>query len=136
MLSSAFALKHPMQILVAEDNPVNQKLAARVLEKLGYIAHIANNGLRAVEAMNVLPYDLILMDVQMPEMDGLEATRQIRMKGSKRPVIIAMTANAIQGDRETCLDAGMNDYISKPVILEELVKLLEKWAPATVSINS
>jgi CheY-like chemotaxis protein len=130
MLSSAFALKHPMQILVAEDNPVNQKLAARVLEKLGYIAHIANNGLRAVEAMNVLPYDLILMDVQMPEMDGLEATRQIvkRWPQPERPHIIAMTANAMEGDREMCIAAGMDDYISKPIRPAALITALETGA--------
>ncbi|MBA4057929.1 MAG: hybrid sensor histidine kinase/response regulator, partial [Marivirga sp.] len=89
---------------------------------------IAENGLAALNAMKEKRYDMILMDVQMPEMDGLEATRQIRRTQGNQPVIIAMTANAIQGDREECLESGMDDYISKPVKLEALVTILEKWA--------
>jgi CheY-like chemotaxis protein len=87
-----------------------------------------SNGLHALNSAREKQFDLILMDVQMPEMDGLEATRQIRMQLTHQPVIIAMTANAIQGDREQCLDAGMDDYISKPVVLQVLVNALEKWA--------
>jgi CheY-like chemotaxis protein len=114
---------------VAEDNPVNQKLILRVLSKLGYTnVAMANNGFEAVEKFNEQFYDIILMDVQMPEMDGLEATRLIRLKQYHQPVIISMTANAMQGDREECMKAGMDDYISKPVRLESLVTLLEKWA--------
>jgi CheY-like chemotaxis protein len=128
VLSVEFAKKYPLQILVADDNPVNQMLTARVLHKLGYVAEIVSNGLHALNSAREKQFDLILMDVQMPEMDGLEATRQIRMQLTHQPVIIAMTANAIQGDREQCLDAGMDDYISKPVVLQVLVNALEKWA--------
>lgn len=128
LLTPDFAAKYPMQILVAEDNPVNQLLTERVLSKLGYKTETAANGLLALNAQRAKQYDIILMDVQMPEMDGLEATRQIRMQPGNQPVIIAMTANAIQGDREECLGAGMDDYISKPVKLESLVTILEKWA--------
>ena len=130
VLSVEFARQYPMRILVAEDNPVNQKLTERVLSKLGYKAEIAVNGQEALKAVKKNQYDVILMDVQMPEMDGLEATRQIRQQMTIQPIIIAMTANAIQGDREECLEAGMDDYISKPVILEVLVSTLEKWALA------
>ena len=89
---------------------------------------MANNGIEAIEAAEQNSYDIILMDVQMPEMDGLEATELIRKQNIKQPVIIALTANTMQGDQEECLKAGMNDYISKPVKLEKLVALLEKWA--------
>jgi CheY-like chemotaxis protein len=128
-LSIDFALKHPMKILIAEDNPVNQLLAVTVLTKLGYAPVTAANGLKVLEAVMDQHFDLILMDVQMPEMDGLEATEQIRKRLKAQPVIIAATANAMQEDREICLSAGMDDYISKPLQLESLVKLLEKWAP-------
>jgi CheY-like chemotaxis protein len=128
VLNAEFGKQYPLRILVAEDNPVNQKLTERVLNKLGYKAQIVENGQEALQAVMNEQFDVVLMDVQMPEMDGLEATRQIREQVTTQPIIIAMTANAIQGDREACLEAGMNDYISKPVILETLVSILEKWA--------
>jgi len=107
---------------------VNQKLALRLLEQMGYRADVAANGLEAVAAIERQPYDLVLMDVQMPEMDGFEASREItrRWPGTDRPRIVAMTANAMQGDRELCLAAGMDDYMSKPIRVEELVAALER----------
>jgi CheY-like chemotaxis protein len=107
---------------------VNQKVALRILERLGYRAHVAGNGIEALEALGQQLYDVVLMDVQMPEMDGLEAARQIRRQWpeERRPWIIAMTANAMQGDREECLAAGMDDYISKPVRVPELQAALER----------
>jgi signal transduction histidine kinase/DNA-binding response OmpR family regulator len=126
-LSVDFAQKYPLQILIAEDNPVNQKLAIRILNKLGYEPGLAANGQLTIEELSRTHYDIILMDVQMPQMDGLEATRHIRGHGKEQPIIIAMTANAMTEDREMCLQAGMDDYISKPVKLEILVGILEKW---------
>ena len=129
VLSEEFAEKYPLRIMIAEDNLVNQKLAVRVLNKLGYKKiGIAQNGLEAIEKISQQFYEIILMDVQMPEMDGLEATRQIRAAAGERPIIIAMTANAMESDREDCIQAGMDDYISKPIKLETVVKMLEKWA--------
>ncbi len=119
---------HPLRILLAEDNPVNQKLALRVLQRMGYQADVAANGREALDAVARQVYDVVLMDVQMPEMDGLEASRQIcaRWPRQARPHIIAMTANAMQGDREKCLEAGMDDYITKPIHVDELVETLMK----------
>lgn len=129
VLSEEFAMKYPLRILIAEDNAVNQKLALRVLDKLGYHnVEVGQNGLETVQKFSSEFYDVILMDVQMPEMDGLEATRRIRAMSGRQPVIIAMTANAMQGDREECLNAGMDDYVSKPVKLEVAVNVLERWA--------
>jgi len=127
-LDPEMARRHPLRILVAEDNVVNQKLALRLLEQMGYRADVAANGLEAVEAIERQPYDLVLMDVQMPEMDGFEASREIarRWPADRRPRIVAMTANAMQGDRELCLAAGMDDYMSKPIHVEELVAALER----------
>ena len=127
-MSSNFSEEHPLRILVAEDNITNQKLAMKVLSKLGYKPDIAQHGKEVLEVVSTKNYDVILMDVQMPEMDGLEASRMIRMCLSVQPIIIAMTANTLQGDREACLQAGMDDYISKPINLEDLVDILEKWA--------
>src|ERR1043165_592381 len=113
--------------LLAEGNAVNQKLALRILEQMGYRADVASNGMEAVESIERQIYDVILMDVQMPEMDGLDATREIRkLVNAAQPHIIAMTANAMEGDRELCLAAGMNDYISKPIRVNELVEALLK----------
>ena len=117
-----------LRILMAEDNTINQKVTQRVLEKLGLQSDIAANGLEAVKALENRPYDLILMDVQMPEMDGLTATETIRRMGDiTQPIIIAMTANALKGDRERCLEAGMNDYVSKPVKIKDLQDAITRW---------
>ena len=115
-----------MRILLAEDNVVNQKLALRILQQMGYRADLASNGLEAVDSVARQVYDVVLMDVQMPEMDGLDATRAIcaRWPVGERPRIIAMTANAMQGDREECLGAGMDDYLTKPIRVDRLVEAL------------
>lgn len=114
--------RHPLHILLAEDHLVNQKVALKLLKQMGYRADVANNGLEVIEALNRQTYDVVLMDVQMPEMDGLEATRRIRaeIQPTNQPRIIAMTANAMEGDREKCLDAGMNHYLCKPIRILEL----------------
>jgi CheY-like chemotaxis protein len=126
-LSDDFAKLYPLHILIAEDNIVNQKLAMKMLNKLGYEPHLAGNGKEAMEMIGHEHYDIILMDVQMPEMDGLEATRMIRTCLEIQPVIIAMTANVMMGDRDECMQAGMDDYISKPFELNDLLSQLEKW---------
>jgi CheY-like chemotaxis protein len=127
-LSENFATEHPLKILVAEDNAINQKLTLKILSKLGFKAALAENGHEVLEMSCQHPYDVILMDVQMPEMDGLEATRMIRKAMEVQPVIIAMTANAMKEDKDECLKAGMDDFLSKPVKLEELVNMLTKWS--------
>jgi len=125
-LDPGMASRHPLRILLAEDNVVNQKLALRILQQMGYRADLASNGIEAVESVERQTYDVVLMDVQMPEMDGLEAARRITAKWSanERPRIVAMTANAMQGDREMCLEAGMDDYLTKPIRVERLVAAL------------
>jgi PAS domain S-box-containing protein len=121
------AARLPLRILLAEDNLVNQKVALRMLSRLGYAADLASNGREALAAVQRTPYDVVLMDMQMPEMDGLEATRRIRdAHDVEQPRIIAMTANAMQGDREACLDAGMDDYLAKPVRIDDLSAALER----------
>ncbi len=122
-------MKHSVRILLAEDNPVNQKLTKLMLTKAGYRVTVTNNGREALERYVASPkdFDLIFMDVQMPEMDGLEATRSIRKKGFTAVPIVAMTAHAMKGDREKCLEAGMNDYITKPIKREIVFEVLGKW---------
>jgi PAS domain S-box-containing protein len=123
------AERFPIRILLAEDNLINQKLAERVLEIFGYSISIAENGKQALDMAHTGQFDLIFMDVMMPEMDGLEATRSIRAQIPKaqQPVIIAMTANALKGDREICIEAGMDDYVSKPIHPEQIQQLLETY---------
>jgi PAS domain S-box-containing protein len=130
-LRAEMAQHRPLRILLAEDYVVNQKLALRLLAQMGYRADVAANGLEAIEALERQPYDVVLMDAQMPEMDGLEATRQIRNRwpAAEQPRIIALTANAMQGDREICLEAGMDDYVSKPIRVEELIQALARCEP-------
>ena len=118
--------KKPLRILLTEDIPLNQKVALTMLSSLGYEADIANNGVEAVEAVKKKAYDLVFMDVQMPKMDGLEATRTIRAQSIQQPYIVAMTAHAMQGDREECLSAGMSDYISKPIRKRHLADMLQQ----------
>jgi signal transduction histidine kinase/ActR/RegA family two-component response regulator len=128
-IDPAMATRHPLRILLAEDNVVNQKLALRLLGQMGYTADVVVNGALALEAVKRQIHDLVLMDVQMPEMDGLEATRRIVALWplpSQRPRIVAMTANAMQGDREACLAAGMDDYVTKPIRVEALVAALTR----------
>jgi len=115
----------PLRILLAEDNAVNQMVAIQMLKRLGYSADVAGNGLEVLQAIERQPYDVVLMDVQMPEMDGLVAAQEIRKLWPKGPRIIAITAYALKGDRERCLAAGMDDYISKPIVIEELRRVLE-----------
>jgi CheY-like chemotaxis protein len=123
---------------VVEDNPVNQKVAANMIEKLGYRVNVAANGREAVESLACIPYELVFMDCQMPEMDGFEATRVIRKQeqslrqtGGKPPhlPIIAMTANAMQEDRDRCQAVGMDDFLSKPVTSKSLAAVLNRWLP-------
>ncbi|MBK8902143.1 MAG: response regulator [Anaerolineaceae bacterium] len=125
--NNALAGNHPLRILLAEDNLINQKVALRMLERLGYRADVAANGAEVVHALTLRPYDLILMDIQMPEMDGIEATQRIRegLPPQNQPRIVAMTANALAGDREACLTNGMDDYVSKPIKVEELTRVLQ-----------
>ena len=132
-MDAQMAERHPLRILLAEDNVVNQKLALRLLQQMGYRADVASNGIEAIECCARQPYDVVLMDVQMPEMDGLEATRRIVARWpspAQRPRIVAMTANAMQGDREECLAAGMDDYVTKPIRVDALVQALLKVLPA------
>ncbi|WNJ16982.1 response regulator [Pontibacter sp. G13] len=120
-----------LRILIAEDNKVNQKVALKMLKKLGFSADVAGNGLEAVQAVKQIPYDLVLMDMQMPEMDGIQATVEILNWFDRQqvdpPLIIAMTANAMKEDRQRCFDAGMNDFLAKPVRLPEIQSIIQKW---------
>lgn len=126
-LTTELGKDHPLRILLAEDNAVNQKLASLTLQKMGYHCDIAGNGLEVLQALDRQEYDLIFMDIQMPEMDGIEATHSILEKyGNDRPTIIAMTANAMEGDREKFIDAGMDDYVTKPINLRIIQNMLRK----------
>ncbi len=132
-IDASMAHRYPLRILVAEDNVVNQKVILRFLQRMGYHADVAANGLEVLDALERQVYDVVLMDVQMPEMDGIAATHHIRERwadaATPRIRIIAMTAHALSGDRERCLAAGMDDYISKPVQIEQLVEALKKVTP-------
>ena len=127
-LSLDFSKKYPLDILIAEDNVVNQTLILMIMKKLGYSVDMAGNGKEALTAVQTKSYDLILMDVQMPEMDGLEATVAIRKLNIAQPIIIALTANAMQDDKDICIAAGMEDYITKPLGLDKLMVMLEEYA--------
>ncbi len=136
-LDSKLGEHHPLRILIAEDNPMNQKVATYMLERLGYRADVAANGIEVLTALQRQPYDLVLMDVQMPEMDGYEATMQIRKMQSDhaQPYIVAVTANAMKGDREKCIEAGMKDYISKPIRMPELSAALSR-CPSSSNLST
>ena len=127
------ATRIPLNVLLVEDNPVNQKVALRFLERLGYRADAVANGIEAINAIGSHPYQLVFMDLQMPEMDGFEATRHIRknLPAHRQPCIIALTANALQSDREQCLAAGMNDFITKPIKLAEMTDVIRRHFGAT-----
>lgn len=130
-------LTRPLTVLVVDDNAINQKVASRMLEKMRCSVHVAADGQQALDATAATPYDLVLMDVQMPVMDGLEATRRIREReGTQRhTIIVAVTANAIQGDRERCLASGMDDYLPKPIRQQDLEGLVVKWVPEAVTVT-
>lgn len=132
------AQDHSLQILVAEDNLVNQKVIAKVLERLGYRADIVANGLEVLEALSKRSYDVVLMDMHMPEMDGLEATRRLvaRWGEQERPRVVAMTAAVLEEDRRQCKEAGMDDFASKPVRVEELVEVLKQCHRRAAVLNS
>ena len=128
------SLRKTKRVLIAEDNPINQEITLRMLEKAGYQAQAVANGCEVLELINNTRFDLILMDCQMPEMDGYDATREIRRKGIKLPVI-ALTACAFKYDREKCLDAGMTDFVAKPVTKEELIRVVDRWIATSVPID-
>ncbi len=141
-LDPATAARLPMRILLCDDNLINQKVALRLLQQMGYRADVAANGVEALRALDREPYDLVFMDLQMPEMDGLEATRAIRERQQEpgkhpnytgRIVIVAMTASAMQSDRDRCLASGMDDYLAKPVRPEDIRKIVERWGPTIVN---
>ena len=117
-----------MRILIAEDNAINQRVGQLLLQQAGFDIDVVADGHEALEAHQATPYDLILMDCQMPIMDGFESSRQIRKLTLPQPAIIAVTANALVGERERCLNAGMDDYLSKPFQAEQLVGVVKKWA--------
>jgi CheY-like chemotaxis protein len=133
--AALLAEKLPLRILVVDDNTINQRVAVRILQQLGYQPDVAGNGREALDALDGKPFDLILMDVMMPEMDGLEATRVLRKRQDNRAyknyqariVIVAVTAHAMQGDREKCISAGMDDYLSKPIRPKDVRDLIERW---------
>ena len=130
IVDPGMAVRHPLRILLAEDNVVNQKLAMRLLGQMGYLADLAVDGRQAISAIERSHYDVLLMDVQMPELDGLAATREIVARWpTDRPRIVAMTANAMQGDREACLAVGMDDYVTKPIRVDALVDALMRSHP-------
>jgi signal transduction histidine kinase/ActR/RegA family two-component response regulator len=134
-ISAEFAARHPLRILIAEDNLINQMVISKILVKLGYHPTIANTGLQVLSKVRQQRFDLILMDIQMPEMDGLEATRQIRASNMFQPTIIAMTANVMQSDKDECMNAGMDDFISKPIRTERLLVSLSKVYESYASIT-
>jgi signal transduction histidine kinase/ligand-binding sensor domain-containing protein/DNA-binding response OmpR family regulator len=136
VLSEKFALDHPFQMLIAEDNIMNQKFIKRVLNKLGYEPDLANDGREVLDMMTQKKYDIILMDVQMPNIDGLEATRLIRKIYGSKPMILAMTANALTEDKDNCIRAGMDGYMSKPINLQLLTKLLAELFKKNINIKS
>lgn len=123
----AIAAVEPLRILMAEDNAINQRVGKLILQRAGFNIDLVGDGNEALEAHRACPYDLILMDCQMPTMDGFEACRQIRSLKQSQPIIIAVTANALVGERDRCLNAGMDDYLSKPFQAEQLVSLVRKW---------
>src|SRR5262249_36867415 len=144
-LDPTLARRLPLRVLLCDDNAINQKVALRLLQQMGYRADLAANGLEALAALDRQPYDLVFMDVMMPEMGGLEATRLIRQRQNQKSqfpnykssiIIVAMTANAMQGDREKCLAAGMDDYIAKPVRLEDVRAIVERWGPMAAMADS
>jgi CheY-like chemotaxis protein len=124
-LTSTFAEGYPLSILIAEDNIVNQKLIERILRKLGYQIDIVSDGIQVLNSIVRKEYNVILMDIRMPEMDGLEATHAIRQMGIAQPYIIAMTANAMSNDKIECLQNGMNDYVAKPLSTVEIINSLK-----------
>ncbi len=135
-LDPKLSARLPLRVLLCDDNLINQKVATRLLGQMGYTAKVAGNGLEALQAIDQNPYDLVFMDLMMPEMDGLEATRQIRIRQQNRAahpnykspiIVVAMTASAMPGDKEKCLEAGMDDYLSKPVRPEEVRAVIERW---------
>src|SRR5947209_2536408 len=129
------ANRHCPRILMAEDNLINQRVGKLILQRAGFDIDLVGDGREALEAHKAQPYDLILMDCQMPTMDGFEASRQIRSLEHHQPVIIAVTANALVGEREKCLDAGMDDYLSKPFQAEQLVAVVKKWMTARRNLS-
>jgi CheY-like chemotaxis protein/HPt (histidine-containing phosphotransfer) domain-containing protein len=131
IIDHTLAKRLPMQILVVEDSDINRKLAIGMLRKFGYAPDVAQDGSEAVEMVRQQRYDLVFMDLQMPVMDGLEATRHIvaMLPPQRRPRIVAMTANALPADRQRCIDAGMDDYIAKPILPVSVQQLIERWAP-------
>jgi two-component system, sensor histidine kinase and response regulator len=137
IIPANFALMHPMNILVAEDNLFNQQVILGILEMMGYSADLAENGAEAVAMATFKSYDVILMDMQMPELNGIQATEEIRRTLTSQPVIIAMTANVLQEDREACTLAGMNDHIGKPFNFEDLIdKLSALYSGAIQPVTS
>ncbi|HYV26500.1 MAG TPA: response regulator, partial [Candidatus Eisenbacteria bacterium] len=144
-LDPKLATRLPLRVLLCDDNPINQKVAMRLLQQMGYRADLAANGVEALAALDERPYDMIFMDVMMPEMGGLEATKKIRdrqQKPSEFPnyktpiIIVAMTANAMQGDREKCIGAGMDDYLAKPVRLEDIRGVIERWGTKAATVET
>lgn len=128
ILTASFAENYPLCILVAEDNIINQKLIERILYKLGYKTDIVSDGIQVLDMIVRKKYNVILMDVRMPEMDGFEATQIIRHLAIEQPYIIAMTANSMLSDKEECLMNGMNDYIAKPMRLDDIIEVLKTAA--------